>query len=99
MKTFQKSVTPWLMKSREMKSDLRVAVAALLLAALCDAYDIRVRHAVNLLQRILEQSAVWIHFHRSGECIVNPMSPVRISPTGNQNLIQIWLNRLHSRLP
>ena len=51
MKTFQKSVTPWLMKSREMKSDLHVA--AILLAALCDAYDIRVRHAVNLHQKIL----------------------------------------------
>ena len=50
------------MKSREMKSDLHVA--ALLLAALCDAYDIRVRHAVNLHQRILEQSAVLIDFHR-----------------------------------
>ena len=52
------------MKSREMKSDLHVAVAALLLAALCDAYDIRVRNTVNLHQRILEQSAVLIDFHR-----------------------------------
>ena len=68
-----------------MKSDLHVAVAALLLAALCDAYDIRVRNTVNLHQRILEQSAPLIDFHRCGECIVNPKILVRIPPTRIQN--------------